>query len=195
MACPGLNRGQVRVELFDLGTTKFIAAHETALACLGLSADGSLLATASEKGTLIRIFDTHTASLVHEFRRGSDRARVYSLAFSPKKNLLGVTSDKGARTPSSSSPAAGFVKKLLPKYFSSEWSLAQFKLPSTARSLVTFPAADPDSCIIISERGEYSRLIFDLGGGGKMSLVERFDFADRAAVDDDARDDDDDRLT
>ena len=63
-ACPGLNRGQVRVELFDLGTTKFIAAHETAVACLGLSADGSLLATASEKGTLIRIFDTHTASLV-----------------------------------------------------------------------------------------------------------------------------------
>jgi len=225
MACPGLNRGQVRVELFDLGTTKFIAAHETALACLGLSADGSLLATASEKGTLIRIFDTHTASLVHEFRRGSDRARVYSLAFSPKKNLLGVTSDKGtvhvfripetpsasssaptaspiptlssngARTPSSSSPAAGFVKKLLPKYFSSEWSLAQFKLPSTARSLVTFPAADPDSCIVISERGEYSRLVFDLGGGGKMSLVERFDFADRAAVDDVALDDDDDRLT
>ena len=28
MACPGLNRGQVRVELFDRGVTKFIPAHE-----------------------------------------------------------------------------------------------------------------------------------------------------------------------
>ena len=209
MACPGLSRGQVRVELFDLGTTKFIAAHEAALACLGLSADGALLATASEKGTLIRVFDTHTGSLLHEFRRGSDRARVYSLAFSPKKDLLGVTSDKGTvhifkvlNTPTassnsasgspmptrgdgratSSSPTAGFVKKVLPKYFSSEWSRAQFKLPSTARSLVTFPAADPDSCIVISARGEYSRLIFDLTAGGRMSLVERFDFSRRPAA-------------
>ena len=74
------------------------------------------------------------------------------------------------------------MKKVLPKYFSSEWSHAQFKLPSTARSLVTFPAADPDSCIVISARGEYSRLIFDLTAGGRMSLVERFDFSRRAAA-------------
>ena len=208
LACPGLNKGQVRVELFDLGTTKFISAHETALACLGLSADGSLLATASEKGTLIRVFDTRTGSLLHEFRRGSDRARVYSLAFSSKKNLLGVTSDKGtvhvfrvpdapsagSSSPSASpapstsqngverpaSPASDLVKRFLPKYFSSEWSLAQFKLPSAARAVVTFPPADPDSCVVVSELGEYSRLVFDLDRGGAMSLVERFDFS-RAA--------------
>lgn len=203
LACPGLNKGQVRVELFDLGTTKFIAAHETALACLGLSADGSLLATASEKGTLIRVFDTHTASLLHEFRRGSDRARVYSLAFSPKKNLLGATSDKGtvhvfkipdrpsasstsataspapaSRPNGTASPATDFAKRFLPKYFTAETrSRAQYRLPSAARSLVTFPAADPDTCVVVSDSGEYSRLVFDLDRGGEMSLVERHDFS------------------
>jgi len=220
LACPGLNRGQIRVELFDTGTTKFIAAHESALACLALSADGRLLASASEKGTLIRVFDTHTGGLLHEFRRGSDKAIVYSIAFNAKNTLLGVTSDKGTvhvfRVPPSPSASAAdasaspapavsrdlagspsivreptdgdraalgrIVKKFLPKYFSSEWSLAQFKLPSTHRALVAFPAADPDSCVVISEAGDYSRLIFDERQGGEMMCVESHRF-DRLAID------------
>jgi len=220
LACPGLNRGQIRVELFDTGTTKFIAAHESALACLALSADGRLLASASEKGTLIRVFDTHTGGLLHEFRRGSDKAIVYSIAFNAKNTLLGVTSDKGTvhvfRVPPSPSASAAdasaspapavsrdlagspsivreptdgdraalgrIVKKFLPKYFSSEWSLAQFKLPSTHRALVAFPAADPDSCVVISEAGDYSRLVFDERQGGEMMCVESHRF-DRLAID------------
>jgi len=220
LACPGLNRGQIRVELFDTGTTKFIAAHESALACLALSADGRLLASASEKGTLIRVFDTHTGVLLHEFRRGSDKAIVYSIAFNAKNTLLGVTSDKGTvhvfRVPPSPSASAAdasaspapavsrdlagspsivreptegdraalgrIVKKFLPKYFSSEWSLAQFKLPSTHRALVAFPAADPDSCVVISEAGDYSRLVFDERQGGEMMCVESHRF-DRLAID------------
>ena len=34
MACPGLNKGQVRVELYDVGATKFISAHDGDLAML-----------------------------------------------------------------------------------------------------------------------------------------------------------------
>jgi len=227
MACPGLNVGQVRVELFDLGTTKFIAAHETALACLALSADGRLLATASEKGTLIRVFDTFKATLLHEFRRGSDRAKVYSLAFSPRNNLLGVTSDKGtvhvfripdaasaassnaaaspapssssSPSPSSSSLAGGasasmasylgnskFVKSMLPRYFRSEWSMAQFKLSTTKRSIVTFPLTDSDTIVVVSDTGEFTRLIFDDVAGGVMRCVESHIFhgSDAARVDD-----------
>lgn len=49
---------QVRIELYDVRRTKFVAAHSAALACLALSLDGKLLATASERGTLVRIFNT-----------------------------------------------------------------------------------------------------------------------------------------
>ena len=95
MACPGLNKGQVRVELYDLNVTKFISAHDGELAQLQLTLDGALLATASEKGTLIRVYDTARATLMHEFRRGADRATIYSIAFAPDKNFLAVSSDKG----------------------------------------------------------------------------------------------------
>jgi WD repeat-containing protein 45 len=49
---------QVRVELYDVRRTKFIQAHSSSLACLALSLNGRLLATASEKGTLVRIYST-----------------------------------------------------------------------------------------------------------------------------------------
>lgn len=53
---------QVRVELYDVRRTKFVEAHTTALACLALSLDGKLLATASERGTLVRVFSTTDGS-------------------------------------------------------------------------------------------------------------------------------------
>jgi hypothetical protein len=46
---------QVRVELYDTRRTKFISAHDSALASLTLCSNGKLLATASEKGTLVRL--------------------------------------------------------------------------------------------------------------------------------------------
>ena len=49
---------QVRIELYDVKRTKFVQAHSTSLACLALSLDGNLLATASERGTLVRVFNT-----------------------------------------------------------------------------------------------------------------------------------------
>ena len=108
MACPGLNRGQVRVEHYDRNVTKFIAAHDGDLAELALSLDGRMLATASEKGTLVRVYDAREATLLHEFRRGADRATIYSIAFSPSKEYLACTSDKGTmhvyRIPEESSP-------------------------------------------------------------------------------------------
>ncbi|KAL4423750.1 hypothetical protein ABPG75_001051 [Micractinium tetrahymenae] len=97
LACPGLHPGQVRVELYDTRRTKFIPAHNSSLAALALSNNGKLLATASEKGTLVRIFSTADGSKLRELRRGSDPAVIYSLAFSrgDQPAWVAVTSDKG----------------------------------------------------------------------------------------------------
>jgi len=54
LACPGASKGHVRVELYDAHKTTLIAAHEAALACIALNATGTRLATASDKGTLVR---------------------------------------------------------------------------------------------------------------------------------------------
>lgn len=78
LVCPGMQRGHVRVELYDLKKTTFIIAHEATLACFEVNSEGTLLATASEKGTLVRIFNTNTGDLLQELRRGVDKAEIYS---------------------------------------------------------------------------------------------------------------------
>lgn len=62
LAVPGLTRGSMRVELYDISKATLIKAHDSELAQFALNADGSKLASASDKGTLIRyinVIETH----------------------------------------------------------------------------------------------------------------------------------------
>ena len=85
---------QVRLERMDRRDFQLIDAHNTQVTALALSLNGTRLATASEKGTLVRIFRTSDAAKLQELRRGSDPADVYHLAFDRKNLWLAVTSDK-----------------------------------------------------------------------------------------------------
>ena len=84
LAVPGLARGLIRIELYDISKATIIKAHDADLAQMTLNHDGSRLASASEKGTLIRLWDCHTGDLLREFRRGMDRADIYCICFSPQ---------------------------------------------------------------------------------------------------------------
>jgi len=73
-------------------------AHRTPLAALAFSPDGSLLASASEKGTVIRIHALPSAEPVATLRRGLAPAAIVSLAFGPRTAgppLLVAASDSG----------------------------------------------------------------------------------------------------
>lgn len=74
--------------------TSIIKAHRTPVRFLRLNHQGTMVATCSIQGTLIRIFSTHNGSLIKEFRRGLDRADIYDMAFSPKGTRLAIVSDK-----------------------------------------------------------------------------------------------------
>jgi len=54
-----------------------INAHQGELACLAVNQQGTMIATASSKGTLIRVWDTVRKLLIVELRRGSDPATLY----------------------------------------------------------------------------------------------------------------------
>ena len=60
-----------------------------------MTASGSLLATASVKGTVLRVWNVATQSCIHEFRRGFERATITCLAFSWDDQWLSCCSDKG----------------------------------------------------------------------------------------------------
>ncbi|EED88233.1 predicted protein, partial [Thalassiosira pseudonana CCMP1335] len=95
LACPSTQRGQVRVELYGLRRTTFVDAHESSLGALALSVDGSLLATASERGTVIRNVGVSSSVPLREFRRGVERATISCLTFSLDSCWLGCASDHG----------------------------------------------------------------------------------------------------
>lgn len=70
-------------------------AHESALRGLALTADGTKLATASTKGTVIRVWNVATSTCLQEFRRGVERVQITCLAWSWDHSYLACTSDKG----------------------------------------------------------------------------------------------------
>lgn len=95
LACPSVTPGHVRVELYGLRKTVLLEAHDGELRALCLTANGNLLATASVKGTIIRVWDVATSSCTHEFRRGVERATITCLAFSWDDQWISCCSDKG----------------------------------------------------------------------------------------------------
>lgn len=91
---PGRTPGQVQIVEIATGNVSIIPAHSSALRAIQLSPDGELLATASETGTLARVFSTGNCAKIAELRRGIDPATVFSLSFSPSSTILACTSDK-----------------------------------------------------------------------------------------------------
>ncbi len=70
LAYPG-SSSTGEVQLFDalnLQAAGMIAAHDGPLAALAFSPEGTRLATASEKGTVIRVFNVEDGTKVTEFR-------------------------------------------------------------------------------------------------------------------------------
>lgn len=162
-----------------------------------------MLASASSKGTLIRIFNTVDGQLLQEVRRGADRAEIYSLAFSSKAQWLAVSSDKGTvhvfslkidselsandRSLSIPEPNNSYglgisplsiLKGVLPKYFSSKWSVAQFRLPEGLEHFVAF-GHQKNTVVIIGMDGSFFRCEFDPAIGGEMTQLEHHNFLQR----------------
>lgn len=231
LACPGKpeTRGQLRVEVY--GNPIFIQAHENELAAMALNPEGTLVATASVRGTLIRVFSTETGVPMHELRRGAEQAVIYSIAFHPASTFLACSSDKGtihifqmtessgggggvdqvvtsngvsststgSRSSGAGSGTAGHsiaitnpsaalqssssvdafsslfssFKAVLPKYFSSEWSFAQFRIPDCKKTLVAF-GAEKNTIVVVSSDGRFFKASYEKGGECVEKSRERF---------------------
>lgn len=71
-----------------------IPAHDSPLAALAFNASGTKIATASEKGTVIRVFLVEDGTKLYEFRRGVKRCvSISSLAFSVDSDFLCCSSN------------------------------------------------------------------------------------------------------
>eukprot|EP00041_Stephanoeca_diplocostata_P017091 m.340123 g.340123 ORF g.340123 m.340123 type:complete len:429 (-) comp20591_c0_seq5:3579-4865(-) len=141
IAAPSRDEGSLQITDLVKSDGVTIAAHAIPLVCLCFNADASQIATASLKGTCIRLFSTATGDVLRELRRGVDHAVIRCMAFSNDKTRLIIASDKKTHSTihlfslttddaakNKHSKLYG-LRSLLPQVFSSEWSSCQFHCP------------------------------------------------------------------
>lgn len=173
-----------------------IDAHKGPVSIVTFSSDGHLFATASQKGTVIRVFSISTRttdgqkeiSKLYTFRRGTYPATIHSLAFSANNKFLAAASSSGtihifkleAHAPGI---ASGFMGSYLPS-INEMWepgrAFAWFRLPmgNTAnaagnlRSTCVF--RDVDKCVsVVSEEGVMYHYLLDTVNGGVCSIARQ----------------------
>ena len=94
-----------RLTIFDAqhgAALATVAAHHSSICCVAITPRGDIMATASQKGTVIRVHLLPSAECLHTFRRGSLRTTVLSLSFASSSEAEGSavgTSPAGAATP------------------------------------------------------------------------------------------------
>ncbi|XP_059693401.1 WD repeat domain phosphoinositide-interacting protein 4 isoform X3 [Haemorhous mexicanus] len=200
--CPSLERALLvfpghkcgSLQLVDLGSAKpgtssapvTINAHQSEVGCAALSPPGSLVASASRRGTLIRLFCTQSRARLLELRRGTDPATLYCLAFSPDCSFLCAASDKGTGhvfalrdtrlNRRSALARVGKVGPVLGPYVESQWSLASFTVPAEAPGVCAFGRAgrSPSSVIAVCVDGTFHKYVFSPDGNCNREAFDVF---------------------
>ncbi|XP_061604169.1 WD repeat domain phosphoinositide-interacting protein 1 isoform X3 [Phyllopteryx taeniolatus] len=96
LAYPGnATMGEIIVyDANNMSTVTMVPAHDSPLAALCFNASATKLASASERGTVIRVFSIPEGLRLFEFRRGMKRyVNISSLSFSPDAQFLCASSN------------------------------------------------------------------------------------------------------
>ena len=187
LAFPYESKGKVRIVNFNsLAQPPILQAHESKIACLCVNINGTLLATASDKGTLIRIFDVKDGNILIELRRGTKNAGINCIIFDESNKYVACASDMGTvhifsimdamknkvnanyysdevkdepKNQKSFLSGINFLHKISGSYFSSEWSFAKLRLQEH-NSVITFLTNTNSICVLTSD-GKYYLASFD----------------------------------
>lgn len=193
LAFPARVQGQIQiVDISSSGKERnlvsIIKAHKSNIRCLALNKSGTMVASASDTGTIIRVHSTQTCSLLYEFRRGLDRAVIYSMEFSQNGSKLAVLSDKQTLHVYNVSGNQQQQNKqhilkglpIKPNYFNSTWSFCSIHLKDENETVVddrgVLGWSNENSIIIIwKKRGrweKYDIIDHDDDTGTKYELIK-----------------------
>ena len=154
-----------------------ISAHKNEIIALVMNYEGTLIASASERGTIIKIFRTKDGCNIQELRRGTEPAEIYSLAFDIKSKYIACSSNKGTihifnihnnksggNDVKNQKSIFGNIVSFLGyqnEYLNSEWSFSQYRLNFKEKSVVSFGNEDNNTIIVITQNGKYYNGKFD----------------------------------
>ena len=164
----GIGKGQIAIWRYKSDIYKTIDAHLTNVEVITVSNNGKYIATASEKGTLVRVFSVEKLSMEHEFRRGAQSANIYDLCFTNDGTLLAccsgsgtihifdLNSDPNAISKNTKSMLSS-IQSVLPKYFSSQWGFKQINLQNTSKSTCAFD--NKNDLHVVTYDGNYYKIL------------------------------------
>ncbi|XP_063979837.1 WD repeat domain phosphoinositide-interacting protein 4-like isoform X2 [Diachasmimorpha longicaudata] len=184
LAFPGHKIGSV--QLVDLAATETgsssapatISAHQGPLACLAVNSNGTMVATASAQGTLVRVWDSIRRQLLVELRRGADPATLYCITFSRDSEFLCASSDKGtihiwALKDTRLNRRSTFSKMgFLGNYIESQWALATFTVPPECACVCAF--GSHNSVIAVCMDGTFHKYVFTSEGNCNREAFDVF---------------------
>lgn len=93
IATLGETKGTVLLWFFNREHIAIIDAHNNNIQSITFSHDETLLATASEMGTNIHVFDIQSKVMLYKLRRGINNVKIYSMSISFDNELLACSSD------------------------------------------------------------------------------------------------------
>ncbi len=153
-----------------------LKAHKNKIKYMSVNNTGSLLATSSERGTLIRIFSTESGKKLYEFRRGMNGSNILHISFSNDSNLIAVMSDRGTIHIYNLADVTANRKSILSVfggYFDSEWSFAWYYDESQNFSRKCCFNKNND-LLIVSDNNICHKLTFDKINGGLCTLIDKY---------------------
>ncbi|KAH0457893.1 hypothetical protein IEQ34_013208 [Dendrobium chrysotoxum] len=133
---------------------------------IALSPNVQWLAISSDKGT-VHIFNLRVRVVGEDAPILPSSQGPALLHQNSATSLDALISPNTGANPSSS---LSFMKGVLPKYFSSEWSFAQFRLPEVTRYFAAF--GSENTVMIVGMDGSFYRCSFDPLLGGQMTQQE-----------------------
>lgn len=178
------------VQIFDavhLNAKCVISAHDSPLAALAWSMCGRRLATASERGTVIRVFAVPERTRLYEFRRGVKRCvSIACLAFSACGAYLAATSNTetvhvfrlGEAAP------AGYLPAQVADVLAQGRAFAAARLPHTgyrAVAAITNVARAP-RLLVATAQGVLYVYALDAAEGGDCALLRQHQFLEGPAA-------------
>jgi len=172
---PGNLVGSINITKLSTDYLETIQAHTSNIENLYLSNNGKYVVTASEKGTIIRIFNVDTKEKINELRRGADPAKIIDLRMNENNSILLVSSNKGTihlyntgidpnfttENPTFENYGVSYVKWALPDYFHSKWSFTQFQI----QDVTSYSVFD-----------NTQQLIYSFGNDGQYYILNFHDF-------------------
>lgn len=73
-----------------------IVAHESEVAFIAVNPEGTLICTASIKGTKLKVFSADSGETLQVLRRGTSKAQINSIVFHPSLNMIACCSSKAS---------------------------------------------------------------------------------------------------